>query len=170
MALLDDVIDRMQPVSIVALGEQPPRRQEFTDLGGAALEMFLTHLDSYDWHWVGPVSDHGDLSDVEVSVHEALVVSGFTLRHRPYPGPVVREIAGHYSPAAFVRAQGYSIRRPCFVANGRRLVMPSFGQFSGGNNILDQRFKSVFTNDGLAAWMLGYDGVQPVACRQLRPD
>ncbi len=170
MTLLDDVIQRFRPDRIVALGEQPARRQEIMDLNGAAREMFLTHLDGYNWHWVGPRTDDCEPFGANADTASALVVNGFTLRHRPHPGPVIREIAGYHSPAAFVRTHRYSIRRPCFVANGQRLVLPSFGQFSGGNNILDKRFKTIFTNDGLAVWMLGYDGVQPVACRQLRPD
>ena len=27
---------------------------------------------------------------------------------------------------------GYGLRRPCFVGNGRRLVLPAFGAFTAG--------------------------------------
>ncbi len=62
---------------------------------------------------------------------------------------------------------GYSIRRPCFVGNGRRLVMPAFGAFAGGLNVLDDAFEPLFGNGGLAVWMLGQEGLYPVATRFL---
>ena len=43
-----------------------------------------------------------------------------------------------------------TIRRPCFVGNGRRLVMPAFGAFTGGLNVLDDAFEPLFGNGGMA--------------------
>ena len=65
---------------------------------------------------------------------------------------------------------GYSIRRPCFVGNGRRLVLPAFGTFAGGLNILEAAFEPLFGDDGLRVWMLGQEGLYPVAARLLRGD
>ena len=65
---------------------------------------------------------------------------------------------------------GTAIRRPCFVGNGRRLVLPAFGAFTGGLNILDEAFEPIFGNDGMAVWMLGQEGLYPVATRLLRED
>jgi len=170
MALLDDVLQRFQPEHIVALGAAPIRRDEFDDLEGAAHEMFFSYFEQYNWHWVGPVLDDEPGCDADVEAHDVLEVSGFMLRHRPILGPVTHEISGGLNPAAFIGAPEYAIRRPCFVSNGMRLVLPKFGAYRGGENVLDNEFKSIFTDDGLQVWMLGYEGVQPVACRQLRSD
>ena len=170
MALLDDVLRRFQPSRIVALGAAPIRRDEFSDLEGAAHEMFFSYFENYDWHWVGPLADHAQSCDVDVNAHDALDVGGLVLRYRPLAGPVTHEISGDLNPAAFIGAPGYAIRRPCFVSNGMRLVLPKFGAYRGGENVLDSQFRSIFNDDGLKVWMLGYEGVQPVACRQLRSD
>ena len=73
-------------------------------------------------------------------------------------------------PAARLSMHGYSIRRPCFVGNGRRLVMPAFGAFAGGLNVLDDAFQPLFGDDGIAVWMLGQEGLYPVATRLLSGD
>ena len=73
-------------------------------------------------------------------------------------------------PAAKLSLHGHTFRRPCFVSNGLRLVMPAFGTFTGGLNILDTAFEPLFGNEGLAVWMLGQEGLYPVAPRLLRPD
>ena len=59
------------------------------------------------------------------------------------------EIAGHLHPAARLSLHGTSLRRPCFVGNGLRLVMPAFGAYAGGLNILDVAFEPLFGDDGL---------------------
>jgi metallophosphoesterase superfamily enzyme len=65
---------------------------------------------------------------------------------------------------------GTSLRRPCFVGNGLRLVLPAFGAYAGGLNILDLAFEPLFGMDGLAVWMLGHEGLYPVAPRLLKDD
>jgi metallophosphoesterase superfamily enzyme len=48
--------------------------------------------------------------------------------------------------------------------------MPAFGTYAGGLNILDDAFEPLFGSDGMAVWMLGQEGLYPVAPRLLRPD
>ena len=73
-------------------------------------------------------------------------------------------------PAARLATHGMAIRRPCFVSNGRRLVMPAFGAYTGGLNVMDDAFEPLFGRGGLQVWMLGHDGAYPVAARRLRGD
>ncbi len=65
---------------------------------------------------------------------------------------------------------GTAIRRPCFVGNGRRLIVPAFGTFTGGLNVLDQAYMPLFGNDGVSIWMLGQEGLYQVPARLLRED
>ena len=65
---------------------------------------------------------------------------------------------------------GNTLRRPCFIGNGLRLVLPAFGAFTGGLNVLDDAFLPLFGHDGFAVWMLGEEGLYPVATRQLCED
>jgi hypothetical protein len=37
-------------------------------------------------------------------------------------------------------------------------------------NVLDEAFLPLFGNDGMAVWMLGQEGLYPVATRLLRED
>ena len=65
---------------------------------------------------------------------------------------------------------GYSLRRACFVGNGRRLLMPAFGASAEGLNVLDAAFHPLFRGGGIAVWMLGQEGLYPVATRFLAGD
>jgi metallophosphoesterase superfamily enzyme len=123
-----------------------------------------------DWVWLNGNHDPEIAPAFGGRAGGELAVGGITLRHQPAAGCVTHEIAGHMHPAARLSMYGYSIRRPCFVGNGRRLVMPAFGAFAGGLNVLDDAFQPLFGNGGIAVWMLGQEGLYPVATRFLSGD
>ena len=80
-------------------------------------------------------------------------------RHHPLPPAVLgrqrREIAGHLHPVARIARRGEVIRRRCFATDGKRLVMPAFGAYAGGLNVLDEAFAPLFLWHRLEAWMTG---------------
>ena len=96
--------------------------------------------------------------------------AGLMLRHEPSPTPSAREIAGHLHPVARIARRGSMIRRRCFATDGVRLVMPAFGAYAGGLNVLDEAFGPLFSRRQLEAWMMGRADVYPVLGSLLLPD
>ena len=96
-------------------------------------------------------------------------LAGLTLRHEPLPGVQLGEVAGHLHPAAKVSSGRATVRRRCFVTDGQRLVLPAFGAFTGGLNILDEAFSNLFAGPMLAG-ALGPRRVHAVGVKSLRPD
>ena len=103
------------------------------------------------------------------SVVDEAAIAGLTFRHEPLPGAQPGEVAGHLHPAARVTSGRASVRRRCFVTDGARLVLPAFGAFTGGLNILDAAFAPLFGTPPLAA-ALGRGRVHAVGWKSLRPD
>jgi uncharacterized protein len=167
---LAEVIDRYEPERVIALGDS------LHDVGAvermAAEDLQILHMmqEDRDWVWLNGNHDPEIAPAFGGRACGELAVGGITLRHQPAAGGVTHEIAGHMHPAARLSMYGYSIRRPCFVGNGRRLVMPAFGAFAGGLNVLDDAFQPLFGNGGIAVWMLGQEGLYPVATRFLSGD
>jgi metallophosphoesterase superfamily enzyme len=122
------------------------------------------------WIWI--TGNHDPAIDRRLggSVLSEAHIRGLSLRHAPGPGRTTHEIAGHLHPAAKLTKHGHTLRRRCFIGNGRRLVLPAFGAFTGGLNVLDEAFAPVFGPDGYSVWMLGEQGLYPVPTRQLRAD
>jgi uncharacterized protein len=75
-------------------------------------------------------------------------------------------VAGHLHPAARVAAYGRGVRRPCFVTNGHRLVMPAFGAFTGGLDVRDAAVAGLFGTPPLVA-ALGRDKVHAIGWDRL---
>jgi DNA ligase-associated metallophosphoesterase len=101
-------------------------------------------------------------------IDEATIL-GLVLRHEPKSGPQPGEVAGHLHPAARVSSGRSSVRRRCFVTDGSRLILPAFGAYTGGLNVLDRAFSGLFDGPVLAA-ALGQQRVHAIGPRSLRPD
>lgn len=76
-------------------------------------------------------------------------------------------VCGHLHPAARLRFNGRSVRRPCFVFDRRLLMLPAYGIATGALNIKSSAFAGLFDWTTLNVFMLGRDRVYPVGPNQL---
>jgi uncharacterized protein len=170
LARLARLIARLDPGIVVALGDS------FHDNGGAARlsprdrETLFALQRRRDWVWIAGNHDRDKPAGVGGDCLDALALGPVELRHEPSPSPVFGEIAGHLHPSARVVARTKSVRRRCFAGDGGRLILPAFGAYAGGLNVLDRAFVGLFETSGFRAFVLGEDRVYAVGRRALRPD
>jgi len=168
---LAEVMDRYEPATVVVLGaDLHDNGVAATALTAADLQILRILQEDRDWIWVTGDADRRAAPQLGGSSHGGLEIGGIALRARPTPGWVSHEIAAAMRPAAHLSMYGYSLRRACFVGNRHRLLMPAFGGPAGGTNVLDPAFRPLLGDDGMAVWMLGQEGLYPVATRLLAED
>lgn len=167
---LAEAIDRYDPACVIALGDSFHDGEAASRLGDDDLAALSIMQEGREWIWIAGNHDPKIPAALGGQALDRLMLGGMLFQHEPFVGPATHEIAGHLHPAARLSMHGYAIRRPCFVANGLRMVMPAFGTYTGGLNVLDEAFAPLFGSDGLHVWMLGQDGVYPIATRQLRAE
>lgn len=167
---LAEVIDRYDPARVVALGDSVHDKVAGASIDAGDRAALAILQEDRDWLWITGNHDPTLPAHLGGTVMDRVVLGGLTLQHAPYPGQVTHEIAAHLHPAARLSIYGHALRRPCFIGNGRRLVLPAFGAFTGGLNVLDAAFVPFFGNEGMRVWMLGQEGVYPVATRHLVAD
>lgn len=167
---LGEAIGRFGPARVVALGDSLHDQGAAKRLGEADRRVLADLQAGRTWIWVtgnhDPEIDRGLGGDVAADLR----LGGLRLQHAPHEGPAAGEIAGHLHPAARITVRGSVIRRPCFAGDGERLVLPAFGAFTGGLNVLDDAFRPMLGIDVLKVWIVGQDGVYAVARRLLGPD
>lgn len=163
-------IERHAPARVIALGDSfhdmlADRRMDDGDAG--LLQQLVAERD--EWIWIEGNHDPAPPPQFGGEVCEVLRLGDLILRHEPHAGAVAGEIAGHLHPCAKVSARGRAVRRRCFATDGRRLVMPAFGAFTGGLNICDPAFRLCFgrTPDAL---VMSKDRVHAVSARKCVPD
>lgn len=148
-------LERFSPRRVVALGDS------FHDLDAgariaaddwAAIERLAS---AHEWVWITGNHDEELPSGIAGAVAEELSIGPLTLRHEPLPAALAEgEVAGHLHPCAVVRTRSRNLRRRCFVSDGRRLIMPAYGAFTGGLNIADAAYDGLFVS-AITAYVLG---------------
>lgn len=81
-------------------------------------------------------------------VDEPFMAGPFACCHHPdldTPGYV---LAGHVHPVYVLATRFDALRLPCFLVGARRMVLPSFGAFTGGYVITPEADERVFVSTG----------------------
>jgi DNA ligase-associated metallophosphoesterase len=118
------------------------------------LAMLRTIAASAETIWIAGNHDPAPPEDLGGRVAAEIALGPVTLRHQP--GALARdelEIAGHLHPAAAVHARGQRIRRRCFVADERRIIMPAFGSYTGALSVRSEAFEGLLGD--FHVWMIG---------------
>ena len=165
---LEALVRRYQPARIISLGDafhDGEAEQRMDESDAERLEALMRGL---DWLWIlGNHDPEPPLRFAGLSAEE-IQDGPLIFRHEPVAGEVAGEIAGHLHPCARVVHEGRIIRRRCFAADGRRLIMPAMGAYTGGLNVLDEAFEKLMKSR--IAWVLGENGVYPIGENRLASD
>ncbi len=168
---LEAVIAAHRPRTVISLGDSFHDAACEARMDGADLERLVAVVASVaDWIWIEGNHDPAPPDHVGGTVMADVTMGPLIFRHEPTPGQADGEVAGHLHPCARVVRRGRSVRRRCFATDGARLVMPAFGAFTGGLNVLNDAFAPLFQASPPIAHMLGKDRVWPVQARRLFPD
>ncbi|CAN5282123.1 ligase-associated DNA damage response endonuclease PdeM [soil metagenome] len=168
---LDDEVADLNPSRVVLLGDSFHDKRSIPRMAPGDRERLERMAFGRDWLWLEGNHDReallshlggADLYRLPGSVIETLSLGALRLVHEPQAGEQPGEVAGHLHPAATVAAYARSVRRPCFITDGHRVILPAFGAFTGGLNVRDPAIASLFASAPVAA-VLGQDKVHPVA-------
>jgi DNA ligase-associated metallophosphoesterase len=161
------VIERVKPKRVICLGDSfhDDRAADRLHPDDIALLRGLTA--GVEWLWV--VGNH-DPAPPEVfggTVVHDFCLGPLTFRHIAAAGAAAGEISGHYHPKAAVATRGKPVTRPCFVGDGRRLILPAFGAFTGGLNVRDPAILALLAPD-FEVVMLGQAKLHRFPSHQLK--
>ena len=162
-------LDHFSPRRVVALGDSFHRSELAGRLSAEDREELAALQQGRDWYWILGNHDPDLPESIGGFVCRSLMIGGITLCHQPSLSRAP-EIAGHLHPVARIARRGEGIRRKCFATDGHRLVMPAFGAYAGGLNVLDKAFSSLFHWHLMEAWLTGRTSVYPLQASLLLPD
>jgi DNA ligase-associated metallophosphoesterase len=166
---LGHAIAAYQPAIVISLGDS------FHDSEGAAAmptlfrEALQDLMRGRDWFWVAGNHDPAPPQNLPGESVEEIALGGLIFRHEPSSSQATGEVAGHLHPGARLVKSGRSVRRPCFASDGKRMIMPAFGAYTGMLNVLDRAYAGLFDQASFFAYMLGMKRVYAIAIAALRP-
>ncbi|MEM6411693.1 MAG: ligase-associated DNA damage response endonuclease PdeM [Pseudomonadota bacterium] len=167
LGLVEAMAAELSPRRIVSLGDSFHDGDAEARLCDADRARIQALTGAAEWVWVEGNHDPEPPASLGGRGARELRIAGLVFRHEPEGE--TGEVAGHLHPAAKVRARGRAVRRRCFATNGRHLIMPSLGAYTGGLNVCDRAFVEVFS-DVPQAYVLGEARVFPLDGKRLEPD
>ena len=88
-------------------------------------------------------------------VDEPFALGPFAACHHPQPHETLGVIAGHLHPALNLHGAGRdSLRLPCFCMDAGLLVLPAFGEFTGGWSVPRQPGRKLYPVGDHRVWPL----------------
>ncbi len=170
LARLAALVLRLKPKTIIALGDTWHDRGGHSRMDSSDEEVFAGLRQGIDWVFIAGNHDPEPPPELKGSAMQEMVLGGVTFRHEPDSRVETPEIAGHLHPAAKVKGRGRSVRRKCFVSNQSRCILPAFGAYTGGLNVLDPAFRPFFSDSGFKAHLIGERRVYGIGPLSLLPD
>ena len=156
---LEALVARFRPARVISLGDSFHDSSAAERLDGAAAERIRGLTRDRDWIWICGNHDPAPPEGWGGRVASELTLGPLTFRHEALArGPVDGEVSGHYHPKASVRVRARRLTARCFVTDGRRLILPAFGAFTGGLDVLNPAIATLF-GAGFVAHLLGRDRV-----------
>jgi uncharacterized protein len=138
---------------VVALGDSFHDSDGAGRLGPDDLARLTDLARGRDWIWVLGNHDPGLPATLPGERVAEFRIDGLICRHAAMPG-AIGEISGHYHPKAMVIGRAGRVTGRCFVADGNRLVLPAFGTYAGGLDVLDPAIRGLFS-PGFHIWLIG---------------
>ena len=156
LSALETAVGSYRPETLVYLGDS------FHDIGGhdrlerEASETLTRLCSGQNTFWITGNHDPEIPETLPGRTCSELAIGNLRLVHIPSrPTGEIGEIAGHLHPAASVVRRGSAVKRRCFVTDGRRMIMPAFGSYTGGLSIRDVAFKDLFDQKRITVHVIG---------------
>jgi DNA ligase-associated metallophosphoesterase len=157
-------IARHNPAHVVALGDSFHDRGAGDRVGPEARELLESLGRTARFTWITGNHDPHPPAWLEGEVAETVRVGGLVFRHEPRTAYEPGEVAGHLHPCASLTKWGRRVRRRCFASDGLRLILPSFGAYTGGLDVGDAAIAALFPGP-FHAYMLGHSRVYAIPRR-----
>jgi DNA ligase-associated metallophosphoesterase len=161
-------IARHRPERVLCLGDS------FHDAGAAGRlapcdgDLLRRLTAAHDWVWIRGNHDPAPPREWGGRVATELTLGALTFRHQAAAHQPAGEVSGHYHPKASVRLCVRRVTGRCFVTDGRRLILPAFGAYTGGLDVLDPAVAGLFPG-GFDIQLLGRGRVYGFPSKALSP-
>ena len=149
---LEALVSKHRPKRVICLGDSFHDGGAGERLAAADRARLRRLTAACDWVWIEGNHDPNPPDNLGGRIEAELIDAPLAFRHRAQnqnarSRGIAGEISGHWHPKAAVHLPPKRISAPCFVSDGRRLVLPAFGAYTGGLNVLDPAVRDLFETD-----------------------
>jgi DNA ligase-associated metallophosphoesterase len=145
---LEHDLQQTQAAIVVCLGDSFDDLQVLDELPETETNWINRLQAGRRWIWIEGNHDPGPVQLPGSHLSE-LPLPPLTFRHIAQTGKS-GEISGHYHPKVRVQTRLRSISRPAFLFDSDRVIMPSYGTYTGGLRSSDEALRSLMRPEAQA--------------------
>ncbi len=150
------LVQRFRPQTIISLGDSFHDELAVPRLAAADAERLRRLARQHDLIWIAGNHDAVSPAMIGGSSAREIALGRLIFRHQPADTELTAgEIVGHFHPKAAVATRARRISAACYVTDGRRMVLPAFGEFTGGLDVLSPAISHLFGRSGFRVLLLG---------------
>ncbi|MBY0336363.1 MAG: ligase-associated DNA damage response endonuclease PdeM [Acetobacteraceae bacterium] len=143
---LHQAIRRHSAARVLVLGDGLHDGAAFARMAEADRAQLGRVLGRVETIWIAGNHDPAPQAGLPGTFVPELVEDGLHFRHIGGTAALPRfqaELSGHFHPKATLPTRAGGVTRPCFLATAQRLLLPSFGAYTGGLDVLDPALGAV---------------------------
>lgn len=135
LTALKAAIDRDQPEMILFLGDSFHQAHLAETLPQAYRDQIEAICSGREAVWLIGNHDPSLPDFLPGRTADEFRTTSLTFRHIAEPKEKGGEVSGHYHPKARIKTKARGVTGKCFIHDGRRLIMPAFGAYTGGLSV-----------------------------------
>ncbi len=167
---LENLLETYAPRRVLCLGDSVHDGEAADRMDGADVARIRAMTEATDWIWIAGNHDPEPPAGWGGTVLSEVAIGALVLRHQATDEslePGTGEIFGHFHPTASIATRAARLSARCFAGDGRRLLLPAFGAYAGGLNVLDPAIANLF-DFAFRVMMLGRRRLFAFSSQQLR--
>ena len=131
--------------TIILLGDTFHDKNAFDRMSEKVFILFKSLIEKYEVIFI--LGNHESKFEIgRISFLNEYVIDDIHFIHQALPTSIF-QISGHFHPVASVKSSIKKITAKCLLHTNNHIILPSFGQYTGGLNINSPVFKPFVNND-----------------------
>ena len=137
-----NILDNYKVKKVILLGDTFHDKDSFNRMASKARSLFEELIKYYTVIFI--LGNHENKMKIDtIQFYREYVIDDLYFLHEASKRNIP-QISGHFHPVASINAGSKKITAKCIIHTDLNLILPSFGEFTGGLNIKNKIFKTFF--------------------------
>ena len=144
---VEKVVNYFKPSRVISLGDSFHDDTWMERISKEQIAKILNLTNNYEWFWIQGNHDPCGVPSLGGINLSDYLDPPLTFRHEAKREIRDGEVSGHFHPKAKIKLNRKSFSDRCFISDETRVILPAFGSFTGGLNVMDKAISSFFRDD-----------------------
>ena len=140
-----DILNNYRVKKVILLGDTFHDKDAFLRMTSKVRFLFEDFTKKYEVIFI--LGNHENKIKIEgIKFHQEYIVDNIHFLHEAIQKNI-NQISGHFHPVASIKVSSKKITSKCLIHSNNHIILPSFGEFTGGLNINDPVLKPFISED-----------------------